>query len=196
MLRYLVNASIAFLVIFLSINFFIITAILIKLDSNGPVFFKHKRVGLNGKVFELWKFRSMYQDMKGIDLTSGDSDPRITRIGRYIRKFHFDEFVQLINVIKGDIDIIGPRPEALKYTKIYKDKWDIVLSVKPGITGLSAVEYSRKEYKLLKNSKDPEETYIKEILPHKLDIEIGYIKKRSLLLDIKILLKTIRLLVR
>lgn len=195
MLRYLVNSMFACCGLILFSPILASTAILIKLDSKGSVFFKHKRIGLHGKVFELCKFRSMHLNSKGSDLTSGDTDPRITRVGHYIRRFHLDELLQLINVIKGDMDIVGPRPESPKYVSHYKNKWDVVLSVKPGITGLSAVEYSRQEYKILKNSKDPEDTYIKKILPHKLDIEIGYIKKRSLLLDIKILLKTLALLV-
>lgn len=195
MLRYLINSTLACCGLIVFSPILATTAILIKLDSNGSVFFKHKRVGLHGEEFDLWKFRSMHVNAKGLDLTSGASDPRITRVGHYIRKFHLDELVQLINVIKGDMDIVGPRPESPKYVSHYKDKWNIVLSIKPGITGLSAVEYSRQEYKLLKDAKDPEDTYIKKILPHKLDIEIGYIKKRSLFLDIKILLKTLALLV-
>jgi lipopolysaccharide/colanic/teichoic acid biosynthesis glycosyltransferase len=176
----------------------LLTAIFIKLDSNGPVFFLQERVGLNGKLFKIHKFRTMYvQANLGSNLTKDNiSDPRITRVGRYIRKFHLDEAIQLLDVLQGNMSIVGPRPEVVEYTKHYPELWSNILSVKPGITGLSSLKYSRKEYSILSQAKDPREAYIKVVLPKKLKLESFYIKHQSLLFDINVIFKTLLLILQ
>lgn len=191
MIRDLLNIAIALFILILCAPFMLILGALIKLDTPGPIFYMQKRVGINGKEFEIFKFRSMRANTVGLNLTSGNADPRITMIGKYIRKFHMDEFAQLINVAKGEMHLIGPRPEVPEYVKYYPEKWALVLSVKPGITGLSAVKCADEEYAALHQSADPSKTYVDEILPKKLDVEIDYIEHRSLKLDLKIIYLTI-----
>ncbi|MFI4983667.1 MAG: sugar transferase [Rickettsiales bacterium] len=168
---------------------FLLLAIAIKLESKGAVFYLQTRVGLRGKEFKIFKFRSMRLN-QGLALTIG-ADARITCVGKIIRKCHLDEFAQLINVLRGEMSLVGPRPENPKYTKFYKQKWKQVLSVKPGITGLSQVELAKVEYAMLAKCQDPEATYIKKILPPKLDTEIRYITTRSFARDIQLILRTV-----
>jgi lipopolysaccharide/colanic/teichoic acid biosynthesis glycosyltransferase len=167
-------------------------ALLIKIDSPGPVFFRQERMGKNGRIFYIHKFRTMYSTSDNKNpLTSGTTDSRITRIGRLIRKFHLDEVVQLIDVLSGHMSVVGPRPEVSRYTKYYQDKWDEILQVKPGITGLAAIKLAQWEYDKLKNVAMPDQVYIKKILPRKLRLEKIYVARQSLLLDMKIIFATI-----
>ncbi len=168
---------------------FLLVAVAIKLDSKGPVFFRQERVGKNGKIFLIHKFRSMRIN-KGLELTSGD-DKRITRIGKLIRKLHLDEAIQLIDVVQGNMSIVGPRPEVPKYIKYYPEKWKKVLSIKPGITGYGVIKTSKLEYKTLSNSKNIEKDYIEKILPKKLDSEIYYLNNQNFILDLKLILLTV-----
>lgn len=160
---------------------FLVIAIWIKLDDwDGPVFYKQTRVGKDGVDFGLYKFRSMYvgSDKKGL-ITIGGRDHRITRSGYYIRKFKLDELPQLINVIKGDMSLVGPRPEVRKYVDLYTEEQRHVLDVKPGITDYASIEYL-DENALLALSDDPDKTYIEEIMPAKIRLNMKYIKNRSL----------------
>jgi lipopolysaccharide/colanic/teichoic acid biosynthesis glycosyltransferase len=170
---------------------FIILAFAISLESRGGIFYKQERIGKNFKPFKLYKFRSMYSgsDKKGL-LTVGEKDIRITKTGYFIRKYKLDELAQLINVLKGDMSLVGPRPEVKKYVELYNDEQKKVLLVKPGITDYASIEYFN-ENKLLENSPNPEKTYIEEIMPHKLSLNLKYIQEQSLLTDVKIILKTI-----
>lgn len=170
---------------------FIILAIIIKLDSKGPVFYKQSRVGKNNKDFSLYKFRSMDpdSDKKGL-LTVGGRDPRITRSGYYLRKFKLDEFPQLINVLKGEMSFVGPRPEVRKYVDIYTESQKKVLDVSPGITDVASIKY-RNENELLEKAEDPERFYIENIMPDKIDLNLEYIKERSVFKDFKVILKTL-----
>jgi lipopolysaccharide/colanic/teichoic acid biosynthesis glycosyltransferase len=170
---------------------FIVLALAIILESRGGIFYKQERIGKNFKPFMLYKFRSMYtgSDKKGL-LTVGEKDNRITKVGYFIRKYKLDELAQLINVLKGDMSLVGPRPEVKKYVDLYNDEQKKVLLVKPGITDYASIEYFN-ENKLLENSPDPEKTYIEEIMPHKLKLNLKYIEDQSLLTDLKIILKTI-----
>jgi len=170
---------------------FIVLALAIILESRGGIFYKQERIGKNFKPFILYKFRSMYtgSDKKGL-LTVGEKDNRITKVGYFIRKYKLDELAQLINVLKGDMSLVGPRPEVKKYVDLYNDEQKKVLLVKPGITDYASIEYFN-ENKLLENSPDPEKTYIEEIMPHKLKLNLKYIEDQSLLTDLKIILKTI-----
>lgn len=171
--------------------FFIILALWIKKDSKGPVFYKQKRVGLNNKDFDLLKFRSMYMDSdkKGL-ITIGDRDPRVTPSGYYIRKYKLDEFPQLINVLKGDMSIVGPRPEVRKYVNYYTAEQMKVLSIRPGITDLASIQY-RNESELLASVENPEQYYIDVIMPDKLSINLSYVKKSNIFYDIKLIFTTI-----
>lgn len=170
---------------------FIFIAIRIKCDSIGPVFYKQIRVGLNGKDFGIFKFRTMFvgADKKGL-LTVGGNDARITRPGIFLRKYKLDELPQLINVFLGEMSIVGPRPEVRKYVDLYSKEQLQVLSVKPGITDYASIEYSR-ENEILARSNDPEATYINEIMPAKLALNQKYIREQSLLTDLKIILQTL-----
>ncbi|MBL7915656.1 MAG: sugar transferase [Bacteroidia bacterium] len=170
---------------------FIFIAIRIKLDSKGPVFYKQVRVGLNGKDFGIYKFRTMFvgSDKKGL-LTVGGNDARITTPGLFLRKYKLDELPQLINVFFGDMSIVGPRPEVRKYVDLYSKEQLQVLSVKPGITDYASIEYS-KENEILAKATDPEATYINEIMPAKLALNQKYISEQSFVTDLKIILQTL-----
>lgn len=175
---------------------FIVLAVWIKIDSVGPVFYKQIRVGQNGKDFGLFKFRSMVvdADKKGL-ITVGGKDPRITRSGYFIRKYKLDELPQLINVLVGDMSLVGPRPEVRKYVELYNDEQNKVLSVKPGITDYASIEYM-DENEILGKSTDPEKTYIEEIMPEKIKYNMKYIKNRSLIEYFKIIFLTVLKIIR
>lgn len=175
---------------------FIVLAIWIKIDSKGPVFYKQVRVGQNSIDFGLFKFRSMVvdADKKGL-ITVGGRDPRITRSGYFIRKYKLDELPQLINVLVGDMSLVGPRPEVRKYVDLYTDEQQKVLSVKPGITDYASIEYM-DENEILGKSSDPEKTYIEEIMPEKIKYNMKYINNKSLFEYFKIILLTVLKIVR
>ena len=175
---------------------FIVLAVWIKIDSMGPVFYKQIRVGQNGKDFGLFKFRSMVvdADKKGL-ITVGGRDPRITRSGYFIRKYKLDELPQLINVLVGDMSLVGPRPEVRKYVELYDDEQNKVLSVKPGITDYASIEYM-DENEILGKSTDPEKIYIEEIMPEKIKYNMKYIKNRSLIEYFKIIFLTVLKIIR
>lgn len=174
---------------------FLLLAICIVLESKGGVFYLQERIGKNAIPFKLYKFRSMRpdSDKKGL-LTVGSRDTRITKTGYYIRKFKLDELPQLINVLLGDMSLVGPRPEVKKYTDLYTDEQKRVLSVRPGITDWASLKYF-DESDLLSHSADPEKTYIEEIMPAKLIYNLNYINNHSFLEDIRIILLTIKRIV-
>ena len=170
--------------------FLLILSIAIIIDSKGGIFYFQTRVGKNNNDFKLFKFRSMSTgaDKKGL-LTVGNNDSRITKVGYYIRKYKFDEFAQLINVIIGDMSLVGPRPEVRKYVDMYNAEQQKVLQVKPGITDYASIEY-HNENEILSKSDNPEETYINNVMPHKLELNKKYIENISLKTDIEIIFKT------
>jgi lipopolysaccharide/colanic/teichoic acid biosynthesis glycosyltransferase len=171
---------------------FLAIAILIKLDSEGPVFYRGERIGKDGKPFRIFKFRTMVKDAEkmGGPSTSAD-DPRLTKIGKFLRKYKLDELPQLINVLKGEMSLVGPRPEVKMYVDMLKpEEKEIILSVKPGMTDLASL-WDFHEEEVLKGSKDPEKAYLEKIRPKKVQLQIEYVKNRSFLLDLKIILKTI-----
>lgn len=174
---------------------FIILAIWIKKDSKGPVFYKQIRIGKDGREFYLYKFRSMRQgaDKQGL-LTVGGKDPRITKSGSFIRTYKLDEFPQLINVLKGDMSIVGPRPEVPKYVALYTADQQKVLSVKPGISDWASI-YFRNENELLAQAENPEEFYVSEVMPQKLSMNLKYINNNNLFIDLKIILNTIKMVI-
>ena len=169
---------------------FLIIAIWIKLDSDGPVFYKQVRVGRYGKDFKLFKFRSMRvgSDKKGL-ITIGGHDPRVTRSGYFIRKYKLDEFPQLINVFIGDMSLVGPRPEVHKYVNMYTAEQLHVLDVRPGVTDLASIRY-RNENEILETVDNPEQYYIDVIMQDKLRINLEYVANHSFLYDIKLIFKT------
>ena len=171
--------------------FLFIISIIVLLSSPGGIFYRQVRVGKNGKDFRLWKFRSMRpdSDKKGL-LTVGGRDPRVTGIGYFLRKFKLDELPQLINVLVGDMSLVGPRPEVRKYVNMYTPDQLRVLDVRPGITDYASIEYSN-ENELLAKSADPEKTYIEEVMPAKLKLNMKYIEEKSFGTDVKIIFKTI-----
>ena len=174
---------------------FIVLAIWIKTDSKGPVFYKQVRVGRNNMDFQLFKFRSMRvgSDKKGL-ITVGGHDPRITRSGYYIRKYKLDEFPQLINVFKGDMSLVGPRPEVRKYVDMYTEEQMHVLDVRPGITDLASIRY-RNENELLERVNDPDKYYVEVIMPDKLRINLEYVARHSFTFDIRLIFQTFRAIV-
>ncbi|MDI9341447.1 MAG: sugar transferase [Sediminibacterium sp.] len=166
------------------------------LGSKGGMFYRQERIGRNGKVFRLFKFRSMYtnSDKKGL-LTVGGRDPRITPAGYYLRRYKLDELPQLLNVLIGDMSLVGPRPEVKKYVDLYTPEQRKVLLVRPGITDYASLEYF-EENDLLARSADPEKTYIEEIMPAKLRLNERYIMEAGLLTDLKIILRTLKRIVK
>lgn len=173
---------------------FAVIAVLIKLDSSGPAFFKGRRVGQHGKIFHMLKFRSMVAaaPQKGPAITCKD-DPRVTRIGKFLRRTKLDELPGLVNVLKGEMSLVGPRPEAPAWVERYTSQQRAVLTVKPGITGLAQVKY-RNEEELLSGA-NLEAEYSK-IMNDKLNIDLDYVENRSFNLDMRILLKTAAALLR
>lgn len=169
----------------------IIVSICIKLDSKGPIFFKQKRVGKNKKIFEIYKFRTMVTDAEklGKQITVGN-DSRITKVGKFIRKCKLDEFPQLINVVKGEMSLVGPRPEVPRYVELYDEYQKQILLVRPGITDYASIEF-RNENEILENSINPEEIYIEEIMTRKIELNMKYIRNISLFEDVKLILNTI-----
>ena len=170
-------------------------AVWIKRDSSGPVFFRQQRIGRHGEPFRIYKFRSMRQDNAGLQITVG-ADDRITRSGHFIRAYKLDELPQLINVLLGDMSIVGPRPEVPRYVALYPaDVRAEVLSVRPGITDLASVQY-RSESALLAQSSNPEQTYVDTILPAKLALCRQYVRERSFWLDLRIIGMTLGILLK
>lgn len=161
---------------------------MIKLTSAGRVFYFGKRIGLNGRPFKIIKFRTMFDNSdKGPDTTSRN-DYRITFVGRFLRKHKLDELPQLFNILFGDMSFVGPRPELKKYTDLYKDDEKLILTVKPGLTDISSIYFLNLNE--LIDDKNPDQSFEEKILPKKNLLRVEYVKKQSLLLDLKLILKT------
>jgi len=170
---------------------FLILAVWIKLDSKGPIFYKQLRVGKNDRDFYLLKFRTMVVDAdKNGLITVGERDPRVTRAGYFFRKYKLDELPQLVNVLQGNMSLVGPRPEVRKYVEMYTPEQRKVLSVKPGLTDYASILYI-DENKVLAKSDDPERTYIDIIIPEKIRYNIKYIEHQSVKEYFKIIFLTI-----
>ena len=175
---------------------FTIIATWIKFDSQGPVFFRQERVGRYGKLFRIFKFRTMCTDAeaKGRQITVG-ADPRITRSGAFLRKYKLDELPQLLNVLAGEMSLVGPRPEVPRYVALYPENVrEHVLSVPPGITDYASIEY-KDENDILGRAVDPDKAYIEEVMPAKLAYYLRYVAGRSLWVDLKLIVKTIKAIV-
>lgn len=179
------------IVLILLMPLFVIIGIPIKLNDKGSVFFLQERVGKNGSPFWLYKFRSMsVMKTASQGLFEPGNVSRVTPIGKILRKSKLDELPQLINVLKGDMSLVGPRPEVRKWVEAYPERWKKILSVLPGITDNASIEF-RNEEVLLTNSECPEKTYREMVLPHKLDLYEKYIDNHSFTGDLNIITKTI-----
>jgi lipopolysaccharide/colanic/teichoic acid biosynthesis glycosyltransferase len=171
-------------------------ALAVKLGSRGPVFFRQERMGRNFRPFRIYKFRTMVPDAPnlGAQITAG-ADPRITRVGHFLRKSKLDELPQLINVLVGDMSLVGPRPEVPKYVEMFRDDYREILSVRPGITDPASIKY-RDESSALANSPDPERMYVEQLLPDKIAISREYVRRASLPGDFRVLVSTAMCILR
>ena len=171
--------------------FMVVVYFVIKFDSPGKVIFKQKRVTRYGKIFYVYKFRTMVENAEklGAQVTT-DADSRITKCGKWLRKFRIDEFPQIFNIIKGDLSFVGTRPEVPKYVKHYTPEMMATLLLPAGVTSYTSILY-KDEAELLKNSKSPDETYINEILPQKMKYNLEYMKNFGIIYDIKIMIETV-----
>jgi len=190
MKRFLDFVISAFAIIIIS-PLLIIVAAMVKVSSPGQILFRQQRIGKYFRPFNIYKFRTMVKEApnRGTDITFGE-DPRITRLGRVLRKTKIDELPQLFNVLKGDMSLVGPRPEVPRYVEMFRRDYDDILKVRPGITDLASLKY-RDEAAVLGKAKDPEEEYIKRILPGKIRLAKEYVDKATIFLDLKILFQTI-----
>lgn len=162
----------------------------IKHEDGGPVFYRGKRIGLHGKPFRIYKFRTMVVDAETLGASStSDDDARITPIGKFLRKYKLDELPQLINVLVGDMSLVGPRPEVKKFTDLYTDEEKVILTVRPGITDWASI-WNSDEGAILAGAKDPDKAYMELIRPTKLKLQIKYVNERSFWVDLKIIFLT------
>lgn len=175
---------------------FLAVAVAVAATSPGPVFFRQERVGLGGRTFRIHKFRTMRIDAErvGGQLTVG-ADPRVTAVGRVLRATKLDELPQLIDVLRGDMALVGPRPEVPRYVAQYTPAQRRVLEVRPGITDPASIAY-RDEGEVLARAADPERAYLEEVMPHKLAINLAYLERRTLLRDVGVIFATLARLVR
>ena len=169
---------------------FLLVALLIKLDSPGPVFFRQERMGKGFHPFRIYKFRTMVQDAprQGGSITFG-ADPRVTRLGRVLRRTKIDELPQLLNVLWGEMSVVGPRPEVRPYVELFREDYEEILRVVPGITDLASVKF-RDEAEMLAQFENPEAAYVTSILPEKIKLAKEYVRRSSLGFDIALILKT------
>lgn len=181
----------SFLGLILLSPFFLLISVFIKLSSRGPILYKQSRIGLNGAEFYVFKFRSMrlYSDSLGL-ITIGGRDPRVTPIGYFLRKYKLDELPQLVNVLIGDMSLVGPRPEVKKYVDLYTKEERRVLSIRPGITDWASIYY-RHENEILGQSLDPEKDYIDKVMPDKLKYNLIYIENYGSVEYFKIIFSTL-----
>ena len=181
--------SVAGLIVLLPLLLVVATAI--KLDSSGPVFFRQWRVGRRFRRFGIYKFRTMIDDAldRGLPITVG-RDSRITRVGKILRKTKIDELPQLLNVLKGDMSLVGPRPEVPRYVELFRPDYEHILKVRPGLTDLASLKYS-DEASILGQSANPERDYVARLLPDKIRLAKEYIQRSSLLFDVKLIVETI-----
>jgi lipopolysaccharide/colanic/teichoic acid biosynthesis glycosyltransferase len=169
----------------------LLIALSIKVDSRGPVFYRGLRVGLLGGVFKIFKYRTMIINADKVGGSSTpDDDPRLTRLGKFLRRYKFDELPQLINVLKGDMSLVGPRPQVQWAVDLYTPEERTVLTVRPGITDYASVHFPN-EGEILKGSTNPDQDYMEKIHPKKMRLSLEYVRERSFCVDLKIILQTI-----
>jgi lipopolysaccharide/colanic/teichoic acid biosynthesis glycosyltransferase len=173
----------------------LVLALLIRLSDGGPAFFRQDRVGYGGRVFRLWKFRTMVvgAERRGGQLTV-EGDDRITRLGRHLRRLKWDELPQLLNVLRGEMSLVGPRPEVVRYVALYSEEERRVLDLVPGITDPASIRY-RDEERVLACCSDPERTYVESIMPEKIRLNLQYAVRATAWSDLVVILRTLGLLV-
>ena len=191
MLKRIFDITLSLFGLIILLPFMLIIAILIRIDSKGPVFFKQIRVTKNGKEFKIFKYRTMRVGSDKYSQITVGKDGRITKIGSFLRKYKLDEIPQLINVLIGDMSLVGPRPEVPKYVALYTDEQKEILKVRAGITDYASIEFS-DENDLLASEEEPEKAYIEKIMPKKIELNKKYLSEISILTDIKIILLTIK----
>lgn len=169
----------------------VLAAAMVKLDSRGPVFFRQERIGKGFRTFHIYKIRTMSQkELVDGPLVTVKGDPRITRVGRILRKTKMDELPQLINVLMGDMSVVGPRPEVRQYVDLFTKDYVEILKIRPGITDLASLEY-RDEESVLRQWENPDQAYVSQVLPAKIRLAKEYIERSSLIFDIKLILRTL-----
>ena len=191
MLKRIFDTTLSLFGLIILLPFMLIIAILIKIDSKGPIFFKQIRVTKGGREFKILKYRTMRVGSDKYSQITVGKDERITKIGSFLRKYKLDEIPQLINVLIGDMSLVGPRPEVPKYVALYTDEQKEILKVRAGITDYASIEFSN-ENDLLASEEDPEKAYIEKIMPKKIELNKKYLSEISILTDIKIILLTIK----
>lgn len=191
MLKRIFDITLSLLGLILLLPFMLIIAILIKIDSKGSVFFKQVRVTKNGREFKIFKYRTMRVGSDKYSQITVGKDDRITKIGLFLRKYKLDEIPQLINVFIGDMSLVGPRPEVPKYIALYTEEQREILKVRAGITDYASIEFSN-ENDILADEADPEKAYIEKIMPRKIELNKKYLSEISVITDIKIILLTIK----
>jgi lipopolysaccharide/colanic/teichoic acid biosynthesis glycosyltransferase len=191
MTKRIFDLSVSVILLVLFAPFYLLIVLLIKLDSSGPVHYKALRVGKNGRLFKLFKFRTMKVNSSnsGPAITQ-KSDPRITRVGKVLREIKVDEIPQLWNVIRGDMSLVGPRPEDPRYVEKYDEEQRKVLLVKPGLSSPASIEYRHEEKLLSTQAENLEDYYIRQVMPKKLKIDLDYVENQSLIRDVAICFKT------
>jgi lipopolysaccharide/colanic/teichoic acid biosynthesis glycosyltransferase len=183
--------SLSLIALLIALPFILVIAILIKLSSAGPVLYAGTRIGQFGRPFRFLKFRTMVVDADKIGGPStADDDPRIIRAGKFLRKYKLDELPQLLNVLKGDMSLVGPRPEVAQYVDMFSEQERAILTVRPGITDWATL-WNTDEGAALAGSPDPEKTYAQQIRPVKIRLQLEYIRKHSFWVDLKILFQTL-----
>jgi lipopolysaccharide/colanic/teichoic acid biosynthesis glycosyltransferase len=191
-MKRLFDFTAALLALVILMPFFLLIALIIIIASKGGVFYAQTRVGKGQKHFHLLKFRTMVPEAdKSGELTIGIQDPRITRFGSFLRKYKLDELPQLLNILAGEMSFVGPRPEVPKYVALYNEEQLKVLTVRPGLTDYASLEYIN-ENEILGKSADPEHAYLNAIMPAKLKLNLKYIEDQCFILDMRIILKTLK----
>lgn len=174
---------------------FIFISFKIMYEDSGPVFYRGERIGLHGQPFCIFKFRTMLVDAEKLGASStSDDDQRITSIGKFLRKYKLDELPQLINVLVGDMSLVGPRPEVKKFTDMYTDEEKVIMGVRPGITDWASL-WNPDEGALLKGSTDPDKDYLEKIRPEKIRLQLKYVREWSFWTDIEIILLTLKTII-
>jgi lipopolysaccharide/colanic/teichoic acid biosynthesis glycosyltransferase len=191
MIKRAFDIAVSVISLIIIIPFFVFFALSIRQEDAGPVFYRGERIGLSGKPFRIYKFRTMVVDAERLGgASTADDDPRITRIGKFLRKYKLDELPQLINVLRGDMSIVGPRPEVRHYADMYTEQEKSILTIRPGITDWASI-WNADEGAVLAGAEDPERAYMELIRPKKLQLQMKYVRERSFWVDLKIIFLTL-----
>ena len=189
MLKRALDLAVSAIAIFLLSPVFVVVALLIRLDSKGPAFYRGTRIGQHGIPFRMWKFRTMHINSEKRGITTGQNDPRVTRIGKLLREHKIDELPQLINVLKGEMSLVGPRPDFEEHTSAYRGDEKLILTVRPGITDYASLRFHNLAE--LIGSEDPHRVYLEKFRAEKTRLRLAYVKRRSLGEDLRILFRTL-----